>query len=71
MLVHNQADAERRMESKQNQGPLFYCHTVGKWWGQSVPCSERQAPVGSVAVHLCYVLSSLILEAAGGLFFRA
>lgn len=49
--VHNQVDAERRIESKQNQGPLFYCHTVGKWWGPSVPCRDRQAPVGSQSLQ--------------------
>ena len=33
-------------EFLQNQRPLFHCHTVGKWWGQSAPCRDKQSPVG-------------------------
>lgn len=41
------SDVERgRKEPYQNQRPLFHCHTVGKWWGQSVSCREKQSPVG-------------------------
>lgn len=39
-------DVESREELEQNQRPLFLCHAVGKWWGQSAPCGDKQSPVG-------------------------
>lgn len=58
-------DVERRkgVLAKKNQRPLFHCHAVGKWWGQSVPCRERQSPVGLLILrqYVCVMFHHLSL----------